>query len=110
MPVENLSPHARALLCSQWMIASSTLRYGMVVSVPSPEAEDALGQLTSAGLVARVDEDLGGRVYSLTEAGRAADRRPPGDTLAEKLQFIEDHGSFPLAVRREPTDAAQPGF
>ena len=85
-----LSDAAKALLAALWVSPKFTLRYGMVKSVPSQEADDALSQLASAGLVQRTSEPGGAVVYSLTDAGVSMDRR-------QSMAFVKSHGSFPLS-------------
>ena len=88
-----LSNPAKALLGCLWINPKFTLRYAMVESVPSQEAEAALSELVSAGVLARKQEPGGGVVFSMTKAGEVLDRKPKGG-----LAFIRKHGSFPLSV------------
>ena len=104
MTMDELPNPARALFASLWMNPRFTLRYGMVENIPSPAAEDALSHLVGAGLIEREDEDSGARVYMLTDLGAAADRRPPGANTADKIAFIEEHGRFPLAVKKSAVE------
>ena len=91
--MEALSDAAKALLGALWMNPKFTLRYAMVGRVPSPEADAALTELVSAGVLARKQEPGGGVVFSMTKAGEVLDRKPKGG-----LAFIRKHGSFPLSV------------
>lgn len=89
---------ARALLWSMWMSPKFTLRFGMKESKPSPEAEAALNSLVDGGILIEFREDCGAVTYSLSSDGEKMDRRPPGNGSAEMMQFINEHGSFPMTV------------
>ena len=96
--LDSLPNSSRALLAGQFMNPNSTLRYGMVENVPSPEAEEALGALVDAGLLSRTVERSGAILYALTEEGKNSDRRPPGKTVEEMWDFMEKHGRFRMSV------------
>ena len=91
--MRELSDPAKALLGCLWVNPKFTLRYAMVESIPSPQAESALSELVEAGMLERSTEKGGAVVYSLGPAGAGVDRRPKGG-----MAFIKRHGSFPLSV------------
>ncbi len=93
MPIGN---QAHALLASLWMNPKFTLRFGMVESVPSDEAQAALDQLCEAGVLQAKSEPSGAVVYSLTSYGKQWDRRPPGETDEDRMDFVREHGRFPM--------------
>ena len=70
-----------------------TLRYAMVESVPSPEADAALQELVVAGVLDRKEEAGGAVVFALSSAGASIDRKPKGG-----MAFIQKHGRFSLSV------------
>ena len=90
-----LSNAAKAMLAALWMSPKFTLRYAMVESIPSQEAEAALSELVTAGLVQCKSESGGAAVYSLTDSGVSMDR-------SQSMAFIKKHGSFSLS-RPKPT-------
>ena len=96
-----LSDAAKALLGALWINPRFTLRYAMVESVPSREADAALSEMVNAGILSRTTERGGAVVYAMTEVGAALDRRPKGG-----MEFIRKHGSFPLS-QPKPTPSAE---
>ena len=93
--MHTLSNPAKALLGCLWINPKFTLRFGMVESVPSPQAEAALSELVAAGILTRAEDHSGGVTFALTDAGGSIDRKPKGG-----MAFIGKYGSFPLSQPR----------
>lgn len=98
--MDDLSNNARVVLASAFMNPRSSVFYGMVQSVPTPEAEGAINELIAKGILHRAPEPGGGFRLTLTDEGKAMDRRPPGDTAEQMSQFILDN-NFSLSMPKE---------
>lgn len=99
--VPAISDSSRALLWSVWQSSGTSLSYGMRDYEPSDEALACLSELTDAGIIVKKtngDE----QTWRLTQAGKDMDRVPPGGTHMDKIEFMREHGNFPLAKAREP--------
>ena len=99
---DTISQAARALLAGLWMNPKNVLSFGRE-AMPSEEAAAALGELCAAGYLAHdLAPDNGAmEAYTLTEIGRAADRR-------QAYAFIQAHGDFPLSQPRKEPEGANP--
>jgi pyridoxal/pyridoxine/pyridoxamine kinase len=98
--MKDLSNEAKAVLLGCFLSASTSIKFHMIKSIPSPQFLRGVGDLISAGLVVKSYEGTV-EVYKLTDAGMNLNRR----TLVKgsPLEFMAEHGGFPISVPKDCT-------
>lgn len=86
----------------------ASLRYGMVQSVPSPEMQEALDELVSAGIILRDDEPHGAVKYTASKEfdfseyrKAAAERMFDGSAPSIRVFIPKPDTPTPAPIRTE---------
>lgn len=99
-----LSPAAHAVLAGAFSRPTGMLTFDFEKSCPSATAQEGLDELVAGGVIETLPGAKGGVSYRLTESGQAMDRTPPGDTPAEKMDYLRTHARFPLYAPAPSTE------
>lgn len=98
-----MSNAARAMLATGFAHKTSLLTFDMSKTIPSPQAQQVLDELSGLGLVDALPGTRGGMTYRLSETGLDMDRTAPGEGLSEKIAFLKEHAKFSIYAKAPET-------